>query len=154
MSAETVALSAKVYSAWQPEELWHQEQMNFAAHMALAFAYVQERGLSLDDFHRYIGEKVAPSWQTCTGVADFMNYTLLNVVANGGQVLATEWDEERASATVTEILLSEIGEHFGVAPAVLNSFWDKFIPIAEGLGLRFGWERTDAGQYRIEVGKA
>jgi hypothetical protein len=150
--AKDAELSAKVYTAWEPHELWRHEQMNFAAHMALAFAYVQERGLSLDDFHHYIGEKVAPAWQGCLGVGDFMNYVLLNVVANGGRVLDTASHDGAAAATVTEILRSDVGEQFGIAPAVLNSFWDKFIPIAVGVGLRFRWERTEQGQYCISVG--
>lgn len=153
MSASTSELTAKVYTDWEPEELWRHEQMNFAAHMALTFTYLQDRGLSLDDFYRYIGEKVVPSWRECAGIADFMNYTLVNVVANGGEVLESNSNDQRATATVTEILRSDVGERVGVAPAVLNSFWEKFVPIASSLGLVFTWERTVRDQYRFKVSR-
>lgn len=78
---------------------------------------------------------------------------LLNVVASGGKVLEAASHDGAASATVPKILRSDVGERFGIARAVLNSFWDKFIPIGERLGLRFAREGTEEGTYRIRVGR-
>lgn len=39
----------KAYTQWTTEELWKREQLNFAAHMAIMFEYLQKQGLSVDD---------------------------------------------------------------------------------------------------------
>ena len=49
--------------AWTMEELWQGEQVNFAAHLAIMSKYLQAHDLDLDDFIRYVGMQVLPSWR-------------------------------------------------------------------------------------------
>lgn len=49
----------KPYTEWTNDELWRQEQLNFAAHVAVMFTYLQKFNRSIDDFVRYTGEEVS-----------------------------------------------------------------------------------------------
>ncbi len=78
----------KPYPEWTNDELWQQEQLNFAAHMAVIFTYLPKHGLSIDDFIRYTGEEVISGWmEEVETAAEMMNATLVNVRANGGEIL-------------------------------------------------------------------
>lgn len=144
----------KAHTQWTTEELLKQEQVNFSAHIALILDYLQIRGLSVDDFIHYIGEKAVPGWKhTTTNVADFMNGILLNVRSNGGQVLDIYIDNTHANATVTELLDMDVVRYYSIAPNIADSFWNKYLPIADALGMRFTWERTENQTYIIKIVK-
>jgi hypothetical protein len=142
----------KAHTDWTMEELWRQERGNFSAHLALMFRYLLEQELSLDDFIRYTAEAVIAGWKPhVSTVADMMNGVLVNVLANGGQVLEADIADAEASATVTTLLDHCVMEDYGVAPETADRFWDKFIPLGDALGMRFTWERTDEGHYLIHL---
>ena len=144
----------KAHTEWTTEELLKQEQVNFSAHIALILDYLQQQGLSVDDFIRYIGDKAVLGWKrTATDVADFMNGILLNVRSNGGRVLDIYIDNTHANATVTELLDMNVVQYYSVAPNIADCFWNKYVPIAEALGMRFTWERTENRTYVIKIVK-
>ena len=145
----------KVYTEWTTEELWKQEQLNFTAHMAIMFEYLQKYGLSVDDFVRYTAEKVIPGWQRkgIKTVEDFMRSILFNVAANGGEVLETNINDKEVTAKVSHLLNPEIMQILGSPPEMAERFWDKFILIAEALSMGFTWEQTEDHHYHIRVNK-
>jgi hypothetical protein len=143
----------KPYSEWTNDELWQQEQMNFAAHMAVMFTYLQKHGLSVDDFVRYTADEVISGWKDeVKTVADMMNAVLVNVRANGGEILDASFESDtRASATVTYLLNEELMSTLSSPVEVTSKFWDKLIPIAAASGMRFEWERLGKRRYHIQV---
>ena len=147
-------MTMKAYTEWTLKELWEHEQRNFSAHIAIMFQYLQEQGLAVEDFIRYTGEKVLPSWQHRGDTPEIMmNGILRNVLANGGSVLNVLIEDRQAEATVTGLLRLDVTEHYGITPELAQLFWDKFIPIAEALGMRFTWKRTPAGHDHIQLVK-
>ncbi len=147
-------MTMKAHTEWTVEESWQQEQVNFSAHLAIMFHYLEKHGLNLDDFIRYVGESVLPSWRRRgDSIAVVMNGILRNVLANGGSVLQVTMEEQRAEATVTSLLRLDVMDRYGVPVEKASRFWDKFVPIAAALGMRFTWERTAAEQDRIRLEK-
>lgn len=138
------------YEDWVPEELWEHTQANFSGHLAMMFTYLAEHDLDVYDFIRYTGERAAPGWQECRSAADMMSGVLLNVLANGGGVLEATLEEDRATAAVTRLLNMDVMRHYGATEEASERCWDKFIPIAASVGLRFSWTRTGQG-YEIRL---
>jgi hypothetical protein len=148
-------MSLKDYTAWTVDELWQHEQLNFSIHIAIMFQYVKDHGLDVDEFVRYTGEKVIPAWRKREDtVPVVMNGILRNVLANGASVLEAEIGTTEAHATVTSLLRLDLMEPYGVGPEEAGRFWNKFIPIAEALGMRFSWKRDPDGRDRIELVKS
>jgi hypothetical protein len=147
-------MSVKAHSEWTMEELWRQEQGNFSAHMAIMFHYLEKHGLPLDDFIRFVGESVLPTWRRRgESVPDVMNGILLNVRANGATVQDVRITDTHAEATVSSLLRPDVMERYGIAPDVAGRFWNKFVPIASAFGLRFTRTRTEGGQEHIRLEK-
>ena len=74
--------------------------------------------------------------------AGMLNAVWVNVRANGGEVLeAALADDTCVSARVTYLLNEDLMSHFNTSIEVASKFWNKFIPIATALGLRFEWNR-------------
>lgn len=146
----------KAHTEWTTEELWKHEQLNFAVHMAIMFEYLQEQGLSVDDFVRHTADRVIPAWQRGEEktVEFLMRGILLNVLANGGEVLESHYGDREATATVTYLLNHDLMQDWGSPPEVTERFWDKFIAIAEALGMHFAWERSQDHHYHIRVNKS
>ena len=144
----------KSHSEWKREELWQQEQRNFSGHLAIMFCYLQDKGLEVDDFIEYTGKKVAPRWSSIArNLKDMMNAILMNVLSNGQQVKEITINETDATATVTGLFNSEVMEYFGCSPDVYDRFWNKFILIANEVGLNFSWNKTENGEYNIQLTK-
>jgi hypothetical protein len=136
--------------AWTMEELWQGEQVNFAAHLAIMFKYLQAHGLDLDDFIRYVGDQVLPSWRGRGATVPIMLTNILrNLRANGGTVFEVTMSEARGEAIVSRLLRPDVMERFGIPAAQAERFWDKFIPIGQALGIRF--TRTELGDDRNQI---
>jgi hypothetical protein len=143
-------MTANALPVWTMEELWQGEQVNFAAHLAIMFKYLQAHGLDLDDFIRYVGQQVLPSWRGRGATVPIMLTNILrNVRANGGTVFEVTMDEARGQAVVSRLLRRDVMERFGIPAAQAERFWDKFIPIGQALGIRF--TRTELGDGRNQI---
>jgi hypothetical protein len=136
---------------WSTEDLWRQEQSNFSAHLAMMFRWVEERGGSLEEFIDYVGRASAASWEGTESAEELMEGVLLNVRSNGHEVLSVEREDGRVRARVTGLVRADVMEFFGVPAEQSDRFWDKFVPLAEALGLRFSWRRAGDGVYEVEV---
>ncbi len=147
-------MTLKGHTDWTPKELWEHEQLNFSAHIAIIFHYLEAHGLAVDDFIRYAGEKVLPSWKRRGDTPEVvMNGILRNVLANGGSVLHVAIEDQEAEATVTSLLRLDVTEQYGITPDLAQRFWNKFIPITQTLAMRFTWKRTPAGHDHIQLVK-
>ena len=143
-------MSVNELPAWTMEELWQGEQVNFAAHLAIMFKYLQARGLDLDDFIRYVGEQVLPSWRGRGATMPIMLTNILrNVRANGGTVFEVTMDEARGEAIVSRLLRPDVMERFGIPAAQAERFWNKFLPIGQALGIAFTRRARDDDRNQI-----
>jgi hypothetical protein len=139
---------------WATEELLNQAQRNFSGHLAIFFGYLQEKGLSVDDFVEYVGVKVSSRWKSViTNLQDALNAILFNVLANGEKVVDVFINKEEATATVTGLFSQEIMKYYGCQRETYDRFWNKFKLIANDVGLSFSWENTRDGNYKITLGK-
>ncbi len=142
----------KVHTDWTMEESWQQEQVNFSAHLAIMFHFLEKHGLDLDEFISFVGGSVLPSWRRRGDtIPNVMNGILRNVLANGGTVLELTMDAEQAEARVTSLLRLDVMDRYGIPVEKASRFWNKFVPIAAALGMRFSWERMAAGYDRIRL---
>jgi len=142
----------KSHTDWKIEELLNQEQRNFSGHLALIFCYLQEKGLSVDDFVEYAGVKVSSRWKSAvTNLKDMLNSILFNVLSNGEKVINLNIDENDAVATVTGLFKSDVMEYYGCKHEIYDRFWYKFKLIAGEVGFSFSWKRTEEGYYQIRL---
>lgn len=149
-------MTVKAHTEWTLEELWRQEQGSFSAHMAIMFLCLEKQGQPLDDFIRFAGESVLPTWRRRgQRVPDVMNGILFNARANRAPIRDVSITETRAEATVSNLLRPDVIKRYGIAPEMAGRFWDKFVPIASAFGLRFRFTRTRTsdGQDRIRLEK-
>ena len=143
-------MTASELPAWTMEELWQGEQVNFAAHLAIMFKYLQAHGLDLDDFIHFVGEQVLPSWQRRGATVPIMLTNILrNVRANGGTVFEVTMDEARGEAIVSRLLRPDVMERFGIPAAQAERFWNKFLPIGQALGIAFTRRARDDDRNQI-----
>ena len=142
----------KSHTDWKMEELLNQEQRNFSGHLALIFCYLQEKGLSVDDFVEYTGAKVSSRWKSAvTNLKDMFNSVLFNVLSNGEKVLNVNIGENDAVATVTGLFKSDVMQYYGCIPEIYDRFWNKFKLIAGEVGFSFSWDKTEEGYYQIRL---
>ena len=144
------AMTTSALPAWTLEDLWQGEQVNFAAHLAIMFKYLQAHGLDLDEFIRYVGTQVLPSWQRRGATVPILLTGILrNLRANGGTVFEATMDEARGEAVVSRLLRPDVMDRYGIPAEQAERFWDKFIPIGQALGIRFTRTELRDGRNRI-----
>jgi CubicO group peptidase (beta-lactamase class C family) len=136
------------------ERLLEQAQGNFNAIVCTTIAYLKERGLPLDDYVNYVGQKLAPSWDSTQAASarDTAENAALNLVASGGQVLALTGNEQQAEVLVTNSPPPDFLEMAGISAADADAFNGVFHVIAGTLGLRFEQQRTD-NQVRLRFSR-
>jgi hypothetical protein len=80
-----------------PERIFEQAQGNINAILCITIAYLKERGLPLDDFTTFVGQKFAPSWDgvQVADAREVAEAALLNLVAGGAEVLGFSGDEQQ-----------------------------------------------------------
>jgi hypothetical protein len=142
----------KSHLEWSTEELLTQSQRNFSGHLAIIFSFLQQKGLSIDEFVEFIGAKASLRWTSVvTGMEDLLNAILLNVLANGEKVITAKIDRNWASATVTGLFKREVMEYYGCQAEIYDRFWNKFKKIADAAGFNLIWKKADNGYYEIEL---
>ena len=79
-------MSDAANTEFTPEELLSQAQGNATAFVLTTFAFLKERGLSVDDYVTYFGNRFASDWEELRGqpVAEVARTAALNVVSVGG----------------------------------------------------------------------
>lgn len=144
----------KSYLNLTTNDLLEQERLNFSAHMALFYRYLDSHKMSFKDFNDFLGNSVSQGWKDeVQSLEDFMNGILLNVLANGGEVISVnkESNNNKITIIVSDILASDIMKSLGATNEMLGLLWDKYHTIAKKIGYAFSWSKTIDECYRIEI---
>jgi hypothetical protein len=127
------------------EEEVREQAANNAAVWPLAFlAYAREQGQGAEEATRSFGRLIAPSWdeEQGTGARSALRWVALNAVAGGAELVRLEGDAARAEAVLGGGPGADDLAFFGLSRAEADAFHAYMHPVAERLGLRFGWQRT------------
>lgn len=137
-------MSTENIPEFPPERLLEQAQGNFNAIVCTTIAYLKERGLPLDDYVTYVGQKFAPTWDgmQAASAKEFAESAALNLVASGGQVLALTGDEHQAEVLMTNSPPADYLEMAGISTADADTFNGVFHAVAGALDLHFEQQRT------------
>lgn len=130
-------------TTFTPDQITKQAQLNAGVIPLVALAFLKERGISLDQFATFVGERFAPGWSTLQGgAAAVARMAALNIVSGGADLVGPEGDENRAEATLAGWDGQQTLDMLGLTQAEADTFVDAFGPIAASLGLRYAARRA------------
>jgi hypothetical protein len=147
------AITVKKHDEYTESDLLQQERVNFSSHMAFTYSFLQEKGIAIGEYIRYLGLKFAPGWKAeVTSLDDFQEGILINVLANGGTLISViKRNAHSRKLEVSEVLSKEIFQECSVSPELTAVLWDKLTIIAEGIGYHFDWKINNHGNYEIII---
>jgi hypothetical protein len=125
------------------DEVLQQAKMNAQALSLVALGYIREKGLPVDEFWKYVGDKFTLGWDSLRGKGArvAMRTFALNMVSVGGTLESLSGDEARAEAVISDWPSPELLQGFGGSQGDVDQMYAVFGPIAEVLGLRYEWHR-------------
>ncbi len=133
------------------EDLWSKAKGNAAAFVLTTIAYLQERGLAVEDYVDFFGRQFAPGWDELRAqpVVEVARSVASNAVSVGCKLGSLSGDEARAEVLITGWPDAEqLSGILGLDPNAGDVMWDSFNPIMERLGIRYAWRRED-GSVRL-----
>lgn len=133
------------------DELLSYAQGNATAFVLATIAYLKEKGLAVDDFVRFFGNRFAPGWEELRSepIAAVARTAALNAVSVGGTLRSLSGDEERAEVVIESWPDEEISHTLGLERGDGEAMWDSFEPIMEHLGIRYSWGHEEDGAVRM-----
>jgi hypothetical protein len=125
------------------DEVLQQAKMNAQALFLVAIGYMKEKGLSLDEFWSFLGEKFTLGWDSLKGKGARVGMRMfaLNMVSVGGTLESLEGDEARAEAIIADWPSPDLMQAFGGSEGDVDRMYAVFQPIADILGLKYEWRR-------------
>jgi len=125
------------------DDVLGQAKANGQALFLVAIGYVKEKGLAVDEFWRFVGEKFTLGWESLQGkgAREAVRMFALNMVSVGGTLESLSGDEARAEATITGWPSPDMLQAFGVSRGDADRGYAVFQPIADLLGLGYEWRR-------------
>jgi hypothetical protein len=125
------------------DEVLQQAKANAQALFVVTVGYITEKGLPLDEFSSYVGEKFTLGWESLQGKGArvAMRTFALNMVSVGGTLESLSGDEARAEAIIADWPSPDLLQAFGVSRGDVDRMYAVFQPIADLLGLRYEWRR-------------
>jgi hypothetical protein len=125
------------------EEVLQQAMANAQALALVAVGYAKEKGLSLDEFWSFVGEKFTLGWDVLRGkgARAAMRVFALNMVSVGGTLESLSGDEARAEAIIANWPSPDLLQAFGGSQGDVDLMYAVFQPIADVLGLKYEWRR-------------
>jgi hypothetical protein len=86
------------------DEVLQQAKANAQALFLVALAYIAEKGLSLDDFWTFVGQKPTLGWDSLRGMGArvAMRTFALNMVSVGGTLESLSGNAARAEAIIAD----------------------------------------------------
>lgn len=125
------------------EELHEQAQGNAAIFPLVTIAYLRERGLSVDEWAVFVGQRFAPSWSSLQGgdAVTVARFAARNIVAEGARLVSLTGGADRGEAVIADWPDPEALSMFGLTQDDANPVLHSFRPIAEYLGLQFALRR-------------
>lgn len=134
------------FAEYTAEELLELAQSNAQATIMATALFLHQRGISLDDWARSLGETFALAWDADRGweAGEFMDAMLTNLRSMGATVVSAELGIDRAEATVTGFPDPALSELFSIDTALTARFNDAAKVLAERAGIEWEWkvERT------------
>lgn len=125
------------------DEVLQQAKMNAQALFLVAIGYLKEKGLALNEFWSFVGDKFTLGWDSLQGKGArvAMRMFALNMVSVGGTLESLSGNEARAEAVITGWPSPGLQQAFGVSQDDVDRMYAVFGPIADLLGLRYEWHR-------------
>jgi hypothetical protein len=125
------------------DEVLQQAEANAQALALVAIAYIKEKGLPLDEFWSFVGDKFTLGWDSLQGEGArvAMRTFALNMVSVGATLESLSGDEARAEAIITNWPSPELAQAFGVSQGDVDRMYAIWEPIADLLGLGYEWRR-------------
>ena len=125
------------------DEVLQQAKANAQALFVVTVGYITEKGLPLDEFSSYVGEKFTLGWEPLRGRGALaaMRMFALNMVSVGGALESLSGDEARAEATIAGWPSPDLLRGFGVSRDDADRAYAVFEAIAAVLGLKYEWRR-------------
>lgn len=132
------------------------EQLDFTAEMQLdllqsnmlalavgTIAFLRRQGIPTSDWTGALGEIFAKGWDTEEDWTpeDFMDATILNLTAFGGEAIQAEFGDDEATAVIARFPDVERISGLGLDDIDGTFLFDLITPIARACGLRYGWQR-------------
>ena len=141
------------HAEYTDAELLEQARGNAQALILATMAFLQERGISPQEWAAAIGETFARGWGDPRpwDAGEFLDAMLTNLRALGASVKAVELGVDRATATTTGFPDPELCSLFAVDPSRVAVFHDAAGPIAAARGLRWTWQAAPDGVSRFVV---
>ena len=142
-TTETDDTPEHVFDDYTAEELLEQAQGNAQGTVIVTVAYLQAKGLSVDDWADGVGRIFVRGWDTSRAwdAAEFLDAMLTNFQATGAEVVSTQFDPDRSEATISGWPDPDLCAVFGVDPSLAARFHGVAAPIAAALGLSWEWHR-------------
>ena len=134
-------------------ELLEQAQANAQALLLATAAFLESRGISLDDWAVAVGETLSRGWgePRAWDAGEFLDAILTNLRALGAEVIAVDLGVERATAVTFGFPSRELCGLFGVDFAAATAVYEAIGVIAGLRGLDWSWQGADGDTIRVTV---
>ena len=145
----------QLYEETDPEELLEQAQANAQALIIATVAFLDARGIPLDDWTTGIGATFAKAWDEpgTWDAGEFLDAMLTNFRSLGAEVTSSALGPDRAEATIVGFPDPELCAIFGVEPSRVARYNDATAAIAARHGISWTWHAEgDETRYVAERG--
>jgi hypothetical protein len=125
---------------------------NVLALAAGTIAFLREQGVPVTGWTAKLGELFARGWDTDEpwSPEDFLDATIVNLTAFGGEAVQAEFGEDDANAVVARFPDMERIAGLGLEEIDADILYDLIEPIALACGLHYDWQR-EGDTVRITV---
>ena len=132
---------------FDPAEVARYAQNNALGFGLLTMAYLQDRGLSIEDWASWLGRALAgpdTNWEPGMGARRMAEEAALEMVSCKAQLVGVSGDDD-ASEVAVEWPSSTALEECGLGRDDITGFWTIWEPIAASVGLRFAHTTDGSG---------
>jgi hypothetical protein len=138
-------------------EFGAEEQLELLRSNTLAMAYgtiafLQGQGIPATAWVEELGEIFARGWDTEESWTpeDFLDATLLNLAAFGGEAIQAEFGDDEATALISDFPAPDRIAELGLDDVEGDLLYELITPIARACGVRYRWQR-DGENVRIRI---
>jgi hypothetical protein len=145
------------HAEYSAAELLEQAQANAQAMVIATAAFLQERGVPVEEWAEALGRTFARGWDEPRpwDAGEFMDAMLTNYRAMGAEPRFADLGAERAEAATTGFPDPDLCAVLGVEVALAARFNDAAAAIARDRGLTWTWALDgEQTRYRAERAKA
>ena len=138
-------MSNEEYVSFPPEKIALQREGNFTSYLILPFAYLHKKGLSGEDYAKFVGELFAPAWGASKGkpLKEIAETYAMNLVTFGASKVSISGDDTKVKIKVEDWPPKEFLAFFGISEEMVDALWESFEPIAVQLEINYSWKRDE-----------